>query len=197
MRGRVDGEVLAVVCWLAAIASVAPVAARAAEAEGSGELRSLVERIYQPNLNKRYEVKQFEGARRMSAGGREIEKREFYWVRKSLRRDYRTGEFYAGREAQGAAAALERRRFGAGEAYFGADARQRSPRESQYRTGEYRDGGGREAYDAGRRVRTGEVGDAGREFRGRGTAQGILDRLSDPSQALSVQQVREILNRND
>lgn len=165
----------------------------AADAEGSGELRSLVDRIFSPNMDRTIQHPEFRTgpAREMRAfSGSD---KEFHWIRRSLKKEYRTAEFDAGRDTvrrEGGSARIHP----TGKAYFGKHKGTRSPSETPIRTGSVRTG---QASDANRVVEAGQVPDADRSFQGRGTAQGALDQAATSSKRLTVDQVREILNRND
>ncbi len=167
--------------------------ATAADIEGSTTVESLERRIMSPNLTKRYQVRQFSGANTSAVRTDEVKKKEYYWVSKSLRKDLDKAEFYAGTESRNNGFRISGKRFGTGKAYMGRYARNRDASDSQYQTETYET---RAARTGGRQQDVKQTSDAKRQFDGRGTAQGTLDKLSNNPQQLSVDELREILNRN-
>ncbi len=166
----------------------------AAEVDGSRSLESLEQRISNPDLSKRFKTRVYRGATSANLQQGEIPKKEYYWIKKSLTKEYQTGEYYSGQQRQRKAAWIKGKQYRTGKAYLNRSARDLNTAASQYRTSNYRTGA---ATTGGTQQPVTQTDDAQREFTARGTAQGALDRLANNPQQLTVDQLREILNRSE
>lgn len=186
---RLSPHLLLIAAWLMAATEVGFSADRLATVADS---RSLSERISAPDLSREVKVTEFRPGGVRSPASKQVREKEFYWIQKSLRKKAATSEFYPGKSAISNGKSIGARKYGTRQAYFGEAAAQEKEKQ-MIRTETFET---KIVHDADATVKTREDTAAGKVFSGRGTAQGSLDKMGSNGETLTVDQVREILNRN-
>ncbi len=150
----------------------------------SGQDR-LGEIMTSPEKRSAFEGKMWQGAA-ASVQGKDARVKNFYFVDKFRSKEFRTGSYQGTKLSS-----YSDRKFKTRTAPTSA-VRNIPKLDRPYQTKEITP---RAAPEAGREVATRAMPGV-REAQVRGTAQGALDRENAPQQALTIEQVREILNRS-
>ncbi len=159
----------------------------------SADTRSLSQRISAPDLSREVKVQEFRVGAMRTPPTSHSQRKPFHWVQKKIRKDASKPSFYAGKKHGAYARSAGSKSFGTRDAYFGSAA----SKEKQKTLFQTRTLPTSEVHDANAYVPTREDKlTANKPFTGRGTAQGALDQLGTGAEPLTVEQVREILNRN-